>query len=66
MTALGMPRHDTVTAAPSDPEADPEAADALAEAHRLLRRLLEVEDRPGLVYPLIDEARRLLARAART
>lgn len=62
MTALSMPRQDTVTAAPNDPE----AADALAEAHRLLRRLLEVEDRPGLVYPLIDEARRLLARATRT
>lgn len=34
----------------------------LATAKRLLRRLLEVEDRPGLVYPLIDDARRFLAR----
>ena len=34
----------------------------LAEAEALLRRLLAAEDRIGLVYPLMDDARRFLAR----
>jgi hypothetical protein len=34
----------------------------LAEAEALLRRLLATEDRIGLVYPLMDDARRFLAR----
>jgi len=34
----------------------------LAEATALLHRLLEAEDRIGLVYPVMDDARRFLAR----
>ena len=37
----------------------------LAEAAAILHRLLEAEDRIGLVYPVMDEARRFLARARR-
>lgn len=37
----------------------------LAEASALLHRLLAVEDRFGLVFPLIDEARAFLARRRR-
>ncbi|HEX5040801.1 MAG TPA: hypothetical protein VFW95_11770 [Candidatus Limnocylindria bacterium] len=39
-----------------------EAQTDLAEAEALLRRLLAAEDRIGLVYPLMDDARRFLAR----
>lgn len=34
----------------------------LAEATLLLRRLLEAEDRIGLVYPVMDDARAFLVR----
>jgi len=37
----------------------------LAEARSMLRRLLEVEDRIGLVHPIIDDARRWLAHTTR-
>ncbi|MGH2401270.1 MAG: hypothetical protein ACRDE6_01045 [Candidatus Limnocylindria bacterium] len=37
----------------------------LAEATTILHRLLEAEDRIGLVYPVMDDARRFLAQARR-
>lgn len=37
----------------------------LAEARSILHRLLEAEDRIGLVHPVIDDARRWLARTNR-
>jgi hypothetical protein len=37
----------------------------LAEARSILARLLEAEDRIGRVYPVIDDARRWLARQHR-
>jgi hypothetical protein len=37
----------------------------LAEATALLDRLLEAEDRIGLVFPVMDDARRFLAARAR-
>lgn len=37
----------------------------LDEARSILARLLETEDRPGLVHPVMDDARRWLARANR-
>ena len=37
----------------------------LAEASALLQRLLAAEDRIGLVFPIMDDARRFLARRRR-
>lgn len=37
----------------------------LAAARSILQRLLEAEDRIGLVYPVMDDARRWLARTKR-
>jgi hypothetical protein len=37
----------------------------LAEARSILHRLLQAEDRIGLVHPIIDDARRWLARTNR-
>jgi hypothetical protein len=37
----------------------------LAEATTILARLLEAEDRIGLVYPVMDDARHFLARSRR-
>lgn len=37
----------------------------LVEARSIMHRLLEAEDRIGLVYPVIDDARRWLARTNR-
>jgi hypothetical protein len=53
-------RHDPSVA--PQPLRDQRAERDLVEAETLLRRLLATEDRPGLVYPLIDDARRFLAR----
>jgi len=39
--------------------------DELADARSILLRLVEVEDRIGLVYPVMDDARRWLARTKR-
>jgi hypothetical protein len=39
--------------------------DELAAARSILQRLLEAEDRIGLVYPVMDDARRWLARTKR-
>lgn len=39
--------------------------DELAGARSILQRLLEAEDRIGLVYPVMDDARRWLARTKR-
>lgn len=39
--------------------------DDLAGARSILQRLLEAEDRIGLVYPVMDDARRWLARTKR-
>lgn len=36
----------------------------LADARAILHRLLEAEDRIGLVYPVMDDARRWLARTS--
>jgi len=47
---------------PHVPAARPTALEAdLAEAEALLQRLLEAEDRIGLVFPIMDGARRFLA-----
>ena len=43
----------------------PTVEDDLRQAHALLRRLLAAEDRPGLVYGVMDDARALLARSDR-
>lgn len=59
--------------APVDPFLHPAEAEAelaraeseLAEARALLRRLLDAEDRIGLAYPVMDDARRFLARTRR-
>jgi hypothetical protein len=37
----------------------------LQEARSILHRLLQAEDRPGLVHPVIDDARHWLARTNR-
>ena len=37
----------------------------LDEARSILVRLLDTEDRPGLVHPVIDDAHRWLARTNR-
>jgi hypothetical protein len=37
----------------------------LADARSILHRLLEAEDRIGRVYPVMDDARRWLARTTR-
>ncbi|HEX7171954.1 MAG TPA: hypothetical protein VF365_05030 [Candidatus Limnocylindria bacterium] len=51
------------------PAADPARAARLdhdlAEASALLERLLAAEDRIGLVFPVMDDARRFLARRRR-
>jgi hypothetical protein len=39
--------------------------DELADARSILLRLVEAEDRIGLVYPVMDDARRWLARTKR-
>jgi O-acetyl-ADP-ribose deacetylase (regulator of RNase III) len=41
----------------------PGIEDELREAQSLLRRLLDAEDRPGLVFEVMDDARTLLARS---
>jgi O-acetyl-ADP-ribose deacetylase (regulator of RNase III) len=43
--------------------AAPGAEDELRQARALLRRLLDAEDRPGLVFWVMDDARALLARS---
>jgi hypothetical protein len=55
---------------PATPAADPTPVARLehdlAEASALLQRLLAAEDHIGLVFPVMDDARRFLARQRRT
>jgi hypothetical protein len=52
-------------ALPSDPARIARLEHDLEEASALLQRLLAAEDRIGLVFPVMDDARRYLARRRR-
>jgi len=63
--ALQILPNATIRLPSADPEPGFRAMADLYEAKALLRRLLDAEDRIGLVFPIMDDARRFLATQRR-
>ncbi|MDQ3690037.1 MAG: hypothetical protein M3406_08400 [Chloroflexota bacterium] len=63
--ALQILPNATIRLPSADPEAGFRAVADLYEARALLRRLVDAEDRIGLVYPVMEDARRFLAAQRR-